>query len=70
MPHCYTGLEELIDTFGGPWLFGVLSVLILLFIVQNVARMKFVGTGKLTGHASTHIDKGGRLTTPCLSWNY
>ncbi|KAL5728944.1 hypothetical protein ACHQM5_001963 [Ranunculus cassubicifolius] len=24
MPHCYTALEELIYTFGGPWLFGLL----------------------------------------------
>ncbi|KAK1365313.1 Protein diaphanous 1 like [Heracleum sosnowskyi] len=44
MPHCYTALEELMYTFGGPWLFGfiLLSLLILLGIVLSVARMKFV----------------------------
>lgn len=51
MPHCYTALEELMYTFGGPWLFGfiLLSLLILLGIVLSVARMKFVSGDELTG---------------------
>ncbi|XP_043706589.1 uncharacterized protein LOC122656187 isoform X2 [Telopea speciosissima] len=55
MPHCYTALEELIYTFGGPWLFGLLLVglLILLALVLSVARMKFVGTDELPGPAPT-----------------
>ncbi|KAG6466027.1 hypothetical protein ZIOFF_076177 [Zingiber officinale] len=62
MPHCYTALEELIYTFGGPWLFGLLlsGLLILLALVLSVARMKFVGTDELPGPAPTqhgsHID--------------
>lgn len=62
MPHCYTALEELIYTFGGPWLFGLLliSLLILLALVLSVARMKFVGVDELPGPAPTqqgsHID--------------
>ncbi|KAJ6813534.1 uncharacterized protein M6B38_141930 [Iris pallida] len=53
MPHCYTALEELIITFGGPWLFGLLliSLLVLLSLVLSVARMKFVGTDELPGPA-------------------
>lgn len=49
MPHCYTALEELMYTFGGPWLFGfiLLSLLILLGIVLSVARMKFVSGDEL-----------------------
>lgn len=49
MPHCYTALEELMYTFGGPWLFGfiLLSLLILLGIVLSVARMKFVSGEEL-----------------------
>jgi hypothetical protein len=45
MPHCYTALEELVYTFGGPWLFGLilLGILILLALVLSVARMKYVG---------------------------
>ncbi|XP_056163736.1 uncharacterized protein LOC115684582 isoform X2 [Syzygium oleosum] len=45
MPNCYTALEELIYTFGGPWLFSLilLTVLILLALVLSVARMKYVG---------------------------
>ncbi|KAL6555041.1 hypothetical protein OROGR_006299 [Orobanche gracilis] len=51
MPHCYTALEELIYTFGGPWLFGVIlsSLLILLAVVLSVARMKFAGGDELPG---------------------
>ncbi|XP_038710741.1 uncharacterized protein LOC120005270 isoform X1 [Tripterygium wilfordii] len=55
MPHCYTALEELIYTFGGPWLFVLLLVglLILLALVLSVARMKFVGVDELPGPAPT-----------------
>ncbi|XP_062019140.1 uncharacterized protein LOC133735722 [Rosa rugosa] len=55
MPNCYTALEELIYTFGGPWLFGLLLIglLILLALVLSVARMKFVGVDELPGPAPT-----------------
>ncbi|CAH9106309.1 unnamed protein product [Cuscuta epithymum] len=55
MPHCYTALEELVYTFGGPWLFGLLLlfVLILLALVLSVARMKFVGVDESPGPAPT-----------------
>ncbi|GLT85498.1 hypothetical protein SLE2022_036870 [Rubroshorea leprosula] len=62
-PHCYTALEELIYTFGGPWLFGLLliSLLILLALVLSVARMKFVGVDESPGPAATqqgsHMDQ-------------
>lgn len=49
MPHCYTALEELVYTFGGPWLFGLilLGILILLALVLSVARMKYIGGDEL-----------------------
>ncbi|KAK1550951.1 hypothetical protein Q3G72_027486 [Acer saccharum] len=49
MPQCYTALEELVYTFGGPWLFGLilLGLLILLALVLSVARMKYVGGDEL-----------------------
>ncbi|XP_059645479.1 uncharacterized protein LOC132287032 [Cornus florida] len=55
MPQCYTALEELIYTFGGPWLFGLflLGLLILLTLVLSVARMKFVSVDELPGPAPT-----------------
>lgn len=55
MPNCYTALEELIYTFGGPWLFGLLLIglLILLALVLSVARMKFVGVDELPGPGPT-----------------
>ncbi|XWS26372.1 hypothetical protein CRYUN_Cryun26dG0026800 [Craigia yunnanensis] len=55
MPNCYTALEELIYTFGGPWLFCLLlmGLLILLALVLSVARMKFVGVDELPGPAPT-----------------
>ncbi|XP_068313299.1 uncharacterized protein [Pyrus communis] len=55
MPNCFTALEELIYTFGGPWLFGLLLIglLILLALVLSVARMKLVGVDELPGPAPT-----------------
>ncbi|XP_042002444.1 uncharacterized protein LOC121751713 [Salvia splendens] len=55
MPNCYTALEELIYTFGGPWLFGLLllGLLVLLALVLSVARMKFIGVDELPGPAPT-----------------
>ncbi|KAK8553297.1 hypothetical protein V6N13_062106 [Hibiscus sabdariffa] len=49
MPHCYTALEELVYTFGGPWFFGLilLGLLILLALVLSVARMKYFGADEL-----------------------
>ncbi|CAM8907459.1 unnamed protein product [Rhodiola kirilowii] len=49
LPHCYTALEELINTFGGPWLFGfiLLGFLILSALVLSVARTKLVGAEEL-----------------------
>lgn len=51
MPHCYTALEDLIYTFGGPWLFSLilLSILTVLALVLSVARMKFAGGDELQG---------------------
>lgn len=55
MPKCYTALEELIYTFGGPWLFGLLllGLLILLALVLSVARMKFIGVDESPGPGPT-----------------
>ncbi|KAH9321004.1 hypothetical protein KI387_015643, partial [Taxus chinensis] len=56
MPNCYTPLEELIDTLGGPWLFGLLlsGLLVLLALVLSVARMKFVGSDDFSGPTTPH----------------
>lgn len=55
MPNCYTALEELVYTFGGPWLFGLLlmGLLILLALVLSVARVKFFGVDESAGPAPT-----------------
>ncbi|KAL6984707.1 hypothetical protein U1Q18_018089 [Sarracenia purpurea var. burkii] len=55
MPHCYTAFEELIYTFGGPWLFGFILVilLILLALVLSVARVKFVSADELSALVPT-----------------
>ncbi|CAH9131244.1 unnamed protein product [Cuscuta epithymum] len=51
MPHCFTALEELIYTFGGPWRFGLIlfSLLVLLALVLSVARVKFISSDELPG---------------------
>lgn len=56
MPLCFTTLEELIYTFGGPWLCGLLLFCILFIsaCVLSVARMKFVSTDDLSGPTPTH----------------
>ncbi|KAI5062055.1 hypothetical protein GOP47_0022594 [Adiantum capillus-veneris] len=55
MPYCYTPLQELIYTFGGPWIFGLILValLVLLALVLSVARVKLIGTDELSGPAAT-----------------
>uniref|UniRef100_A0A7I4AXX0 DUF8003 domain-containing protein n=1 Tax=Physcomitrium patens TaxID=3218 RepID=A0A7I4AXX0_PHYPA len=44
-PHCYTMLEDLIYTLGGPYLFILFlsSVMVILALMLSVARMKLVG---------------------------
>lgn len=51
LPHCYTALEELVYTFGGPWVFSLLfvGVLILFAMVLSVARVKFIGEDEASG---------------------
>ena len=57
MPNCYTALEELVYTFGGPWLFGLLllCILILLALVLSVARMKYVSVDDVPALAPARI---------------
>ncbi|XP_073150662.1 uncharacterized protein [Henckelia pumila] len=63
MPHCYTALEELVYTFGGPWFFSfiLLSLLVILALVLSVARMKISSgdelPGVMTNHRSSPIDR-------------
>ncbi|XP_054786508.1 uncharacterized protein LOC129292866 isoform X1 [Prosopis cineraria] len=53
LPNCNTAFEELVYTFGGPWVFSLLLVglLILLALVLSVARMKYVGGDDIPVHA-------------------
>ncbi|KAI8534522.1 hypothetical protein RHMOL_Rhmol10G0096600 [Rhododendron molle] len=46
MPNCYTPLEDLIYTFGGPWPFALsLScILVLLALLLSTLRIKYVGS--------------------------
>ncbi|XP_075101419.1 uncharacterized protein LOC107787423 [Nicotiana tabacum] len=47
MPNCYTPLEELIYTFGGPWPFSLLlsCIVVLLALLLSTLRIKLVGSG-------------------------
>ncbi|MCO5593740.1 hypothetical protein L7F22_047757 [Adiantum nelumboides] len=55
MPYCYTPLQELIYTFGGPWVFGLIlaALLVLLALVLSVARVKLIGTEEPSGPVAT-----------------
>ncbi|MED6146912.1 hypothetical protein PIB30_039140 [Stylosanthes scabra] len=58
MPNCYTTFEELVYTFGGPWLFALLllGVLIVLALVLSVARSKYVSGDDLPAQVSSRND--------------
>ncbi|PWA66981.1 hypothetical protein CTI12_AA322140 [Artemisia annua] len=45
MPNCYTPLEELIYTFGGPWPFALMlsCIVVLLGLLLSTLRVKLVG---------------------------
>ncbi|KAF8379153.1 hypothetical protein HHK36_028582 [Tetracentron sinense] len=60
MPNCYTPLEELIYTFGGPWPFAVLMscILVLLSLLLSTLRIKTVNsyrTANSIEHHSNHF---------------
>ncbi|KAL1354456.1 uncharacterized protein [Arachis hypogaea] len=54
MPNCYTPLEELIYTFGGPWPFSVMLslVLLLLALLLSTLRIKLIGSGSYPSSSS------------------
>ncbi|GKV10746.1 hypothetical protein SLEP1_g22067 [Rubroshorea leprosula] len=64
MPNCYTPLEELIYTFGGPWPFALLlsGILVLLALFLSTLRIKLVQShscganiGRQSSHFSPHL---------------
>lgn len=54
MPNCYTPLEELVYTFGGPWSFALLlsCILVLLALLLSTLRIKLVGSSSSYGENS------------------
>ncbi|OMO91688.1 hypothetical protein CCACVL1_07052 [Corchorus capsularis] len=59
MPNCYTPLEELMYTFGGPWPFALLlsGILVLLAVLLSTLRIKLVEStsyGANIQHQSSH----------------
>lgn len=63
MPNCYTMLEDLVYTLGGPWLFTLLLsvVMFVLAMVLSVARMKLVGNDDFTGPAPASTPHGALI---------
>lgn len=63
MPKCYTPLEELLYTFGGPWPFAILlsCILVLLGLLLSTLRIKLVGScshdsvGSVEDHNNHHF---------------
>ncbi|KAJ4846828.1 hypothetical protein Tsubulata_004625 [Turnera subulata] len=56
MPNCYTPLEELMYTFGGPWPFALLLsfLLVLLALLLSSLRVKLVGSGSYCASSIEH----------------
>ncbi|XP_028079386.1 uncharacterized protein LOC114281136 isoform X3 [Camellia sinensis] len=67
MPNCYTPLEELIYTFGGPWPFALLlsCVLVVLALLLSTVRVKFVGSGS-SYHTANSIERQNHHHFPYL----
>ncbi|XP_052209354.1 uncharacterized protein LOC127812869 isoform X2 [Diospyros lotus] len=67
MPNCYTPLEELIYTFGGPWPFVLLlsCVLVLLALLLSTLRIKFVGSDSVY-HTANSIERQSHHHFPYL----
>ncbi|TMW90916.1 hypothetical protein EJD97_015047 [Solanum chilense] len=67
MPNCYTPLEELIYTFGGPWPFSLLSscIVVLLALLLSTLRIKLVGSGS-TYNTSNSMDHHSHHHSPHL----
>ncbi|KAI0500676.1 hypothetical protein KFK09_018892 [Dendrobium nobile] len=67
MPKCYTPLEELIYTFGGPWPFAIVLsfILILLALLLSALRIKMVGTD-FRYQTSNPIQNDGSSSFPYL----
>ncbi|XP_031253485.1 uncharacterized protein LOC116111450 [Pistacia vera] len=55
MPNCFTPLEELMYTFGGPWPFALLLsfILVLLALLLSTLRIKLVGSSSSYGTNTT-----------------
>lgn len=67
MPNCYTPLEDLIYTFGGPWLFAIFLslILVLLALLLSALRIKILGTD-LGYQTASPIQHGGSDPFPYL----
>ncbi|PIA31063.1 hypothetical protein AQUCO_05300111v1 [Aquilegia coerulea] len=68
MPNCYTPLEELIYTFGGPlpFAFVLSSALVLLSLLLSTLRIKFVGS-EYVYRTSNSIDNNNHQSPHLLS---
>lgn len=75
MPKCYTPLEELLYTFGGPWPFAILlsCILVLLGLLLSTLRIKLVGScshdrvGSVEDHNNHHFPSLLSLSeVPCI----
>ncbi|XAR70587.1 hypothetical protein NMG60_11027490 [Bertholletia excelsa] len=67
MPNCYTPLEELIYTFGGPWPFALMlsCVVVLLAVLLSTLRIRFLASGS-SCHSSNSIERQSHHHFPHL----
>ncbi|CAM8901139.1 unnamed protein product [Rhodiola kirilowii] len=61
MPNCYTPLEDLFYTFGGPWPFAILlsAFLVLLAFLLSALRVKLLGIDSHRGSGSIEQSSHG-----------
>jgi hypothetical protein len=67
MPNCYTPLEELVYTFGGPWSFAIFLffTIILLAIILSALRVK-ICESDITYRSTNAIHNDAYASSPFL----
>lgn len=67
MPNCYTPIEEIIYTFGGPWAFGILLSVFLILLASFITALRIkMGGNDYPYPAKSAIGNDGHASFPYL----
>ncbi|KAJ4759142.1 ephrin type-B receptor [Rhynchospora pubera] len=67
MPNCYTPIEEIIYTFGGPWAFAILLTFLLVLVAFLITALRIkMGEGDYSYTAKSAVGSDGHASFPYL----